>query len=56
MPKDYVEGDLKVLFRIPFTWYWLAILTVCDGKATEFCLASKRWDTKGGFYYFYPLT
>ena len=49
---------MKIYFRIPFTWYYLARtngLQPSDGNKYLFCFAAKLWDEKGGFYYFAPV-
>ena len=52
------EGAMKILFRIPLTWYFLAITngvqveSVSDHKKKLLCLVTKQWDVKGGFYYY----
>ena len=49
---------MKILFRIPFTWYWLALTSgvqiecVDTGGKRLLCLVTKQWDTKGSFYYY----
>lgn len=52
---------MRILFRIPFTWYFLAKSNsiqkecVTTDKKELFCLATKQWDSKNNRYYFIPV-
>ena len=48
---------MKILFRIPFTWYFVALTNSVDVECVSLdekrrlCLATKQWEHKQGFYY-----
>ena len=58
--KDYRKAKKevlpeRVLFRIPFTWYWLARVAPFsrdEVKRRAFCLATKKWDGKKYYWSF----
>lgn len=52
---------MKILFRIPFTWYFVALTygvqkeCVSEEKVRLLCLVTKQWDSKVGKYYWYEI-
>jgi len=49
---DYAK--LKVIFRIPWTIYWLAWAIYKDKRF--FCLAIKEFDPDDGKYYYFEIS
>jgi len=57
------KAKMKILFKIPFTIYYLARViypTCCDNikckkNKRSLCVAVKDWDGKSG-YYFYEIS